>query len=73
VRRGPRQKGHPSPVEELGLGRRVNDGTPDGITPVCREVLADPGIHANARRARLEMLALPETGSAVLDLEKIAA
>lgn len=59
-------------VEELGLGRRITDATPDGITAVCREVLADDGCRARARRARLEMLALPEIDSAVSDLEKLA-
>ncbi|MEO3973856.1 glycosyltransferase [Streptomyces sp. CAU 1734] len=65
---------HPNAVrvEELGIGRRVTDTGPDGIAAVCREVLADPGIGARARRARLAMLALPDIESAVADLEKLA-
>ncbi|WP_137980562.1 nucleotide disphospho-sugar-binding domain-containing protein [Streptomyces violaceusniger] len=59
-------------VEELGLGRRVTAPRPDVIAAVCREVLADEGCRAVARRARLEMLALPEIDSAVPDLEKLA-
>ncbi|MEU5268997.1 glycosyltransferase [Streptomyces hygroscopicus] len=66
------QPGNAQRVQELGLGRHITDTTPDGIVAVCREVLADDGIRATARRARLEMLALPEIGSAVPDLEKIA-
>ncbi|MEU8872372.1 glycosyltransferase [Streptomyces javensis] len=66
------QPGNAQRVEELGLGRRITDATPDGITAVCREVLADDGCRARARRARLEMLALPEIDSAVPDLEKLA-
>ncbi|WP_030257597.1 glycosyltransferase [Streptomyces violens] len=58
-------------VEELGLGRRITDLTPDGIAAVCRQVLADPGAAATARRARLAMLALPEIESAVADLERL--
>ncbi|MGI5472706.1 glycosyltransferase [Streptomyces sp. CA-132043] len=58
-------------VEELGLGRGVTDPTPDGIATVCREVLADSRAAATARRARLEMLALPEVGHAVADLERL--
>ncbi|MFI1017835.1 glycosyltransferase [Streptomyces sp. NPDC020965] len=59
-------------VQELGLGRWITDPTADGIATVCREVLADPGIGAVARSARLAMLGLPEVESAVADLEKIA-
>lgn len=59
-------------VQELGLGREVTDATPEGIAATCREVLADSGCVATARRARLEMLALPDIASAVVDLEKIA-
>ncbi|WP_413797657.1 glycosyltransferase [Streptomyces iranensis] len=66
------QPGNAQRVEELGLGRRITDTTPDGITAVCRAVLADDGCRARARRARLEMLALPEIDSAVPDLEKLA-
>ncbi|MEU4894141.1 glycosyltransferase [Streptomyces sp. NPDC044780] len=66
------QPGNARRVQELGLGRHITDTTPDGIATVCREVLADDGIRATARRARLEMLALPEIESAVPDLEKIA-
>ncbi|MBP8535913.1 glycosyltransferase [Streptomyces sp. MK37H] len=66
------QPGNAQRVEELGLGRRITDPTPDGITAVCRAVLADDGCRARARRARLEMLALPEIDSAVPDLEKLA-
>ncbi|WP_078559027.1 glycosyltransferase [Streptomyces sp. PRh5] len=66
------QPGNAQRVEELGLGRRITDPTPDGITAVCREVLADDGCRARARQARLEMLALPEIESAVPDLEKLA-
>ncbi|WP_445516911.1 glycosyltransferase [Streptomyces sp. NEAU-174] len=66
------QPGNAQRVEELGLGRRITDATPDGISAVCREVLADDGCRARARRARLEMLALPEIESAVPDLEKLA-
>ncbi|MBZ4015938.1 glycosyltransferase [Streptomyces purpurogeneiscleroticus] len=58
-------------VEELGLGRHITDPTPDGIAAVCRQVLADPGAAATARRARLAMLALPEIESAVADLERL--
>ncbi|MCQ8192334.1 glycosyltransferase [Streptomyces rugosispiralis] len=66
------QPGNAQRVEELGLGRHITDPTPDGITAVCRAVLADDGCRARARRARLEMLALPEIDSAVPDLEKLA-
>ncbi|MER6692435.1 glycosyltransferase [Streptomyces minutiscleroticus] len=59
-------------VEELGLGRHITDRTPSGVAAACRAVLADPGAAATARRARLEMLALPEVSAAVTDLEKIA-
>ncbi|MFI8998491.1 glycosyltransferase [Streptomyces sp. NPDC053542] len=59
-------------VEELGLGRRITDPTPDGIAAVCRQVLADSGAAATARRARLQMLALPEIAHAVADLERLA-
>ncbi|WP_329072125.1 glycosyltransferase [Streptomyces sp. NBC_01429] len=58
-------------VERLGLGREITEGTPDGITTAVREVLADPGVLARARGARLAMLALPEIDSAVADLQKI--
>ncbi|MBL1116972.1 glycosyltransferase family 1 protein [Streptomyces sp. 110] len=66
------QPGNAQRVEELGLGRRITDATPDGITAACRAVLADDGCRARVRRARLEMLALPEIDSAVPDLEKLA-
>ncbi|MYU16762.1 glycosyltransferase [Streptomyces sp. SID8361] len=66
------QPGNAQRVQELGLGRHITDPTPDGIASVCREVLADDGCRARGRRARLEMLALPEIDSAVPDLEKIA-
>ncbi|MFB9453824.1 glycosyltransferase [Streptomyces antimycoticus] len=66
------QPGNAQRVEELGLGRHITDPTPDGITTVCRELLADDDCRALARRARLEMLALPEIDSAVADLEKMA-
>ncbi|MFJ5226279.1 glycosyltransferase [Streptomyces sp. NPDC088400] len=59
-------------VQELGIGREITDGTPDGITAVCREVLADSAIGAKARQARLAMLTLPEVENAVADLEKLA-
>lgn len=58
-------------VEELGLGRGITDRTADGIAAVCQEVLADPGAAATARRARLEMLALPGIETAVSDLERV--
>ncbi|MEV0599936.1 glycosyltransferase [Streptomyces sp. NPDC050315] len=58
-------------VEELGLGRHITDPTPDGIAATCGQVLADPGAAATARRARLEMLALPEIEHAVADLERL--
>ncbi|MFI5617219.1 glycosyltransferase [Streptomyces sp. NPDC051567] len=58
-------------VQELGLGREITDATPEGIAAVCREVLADSGIRARARTARLAMLALPEVDNAVADLEKL--
>ena len=59
-------------VQELGIGLEIADPTPDGIATVCRDVLADSAIGANARRARLAMLTLPEVESAVADLEKLA-
>ncbi|MFI5940747.1 glycosyltransferase [Streptomyces uncialis] len=58
-------------IQELGLGRKVTESTPDAITGTCREVLADSAIAARARRARMSMLALPEIESAVADLEKL--
>ena len=59
-------------TQELGLGREITDRSPEGIATVCRDVLADTAVHARVRRARLAMLALPEVGSAVTDLEKLA-
>ena len=59
-------------TQELGLGRQITDRSPEGIAAVCRDVLADTAIHAQTRRARLAMLALPEVESAVTDLEKLA-
>ncbi|MFD5552787.1 glycosyltransferase [Streptomyces sp. NPDC127068] len=59
-------------VGELGLGRRVDEATPEGIARVCRAVLADAEVSARARRARLAMLTLPEAERAVGDLERIA-
>ncbi|TDC25989.1 glycosyltransferase, partial [Streptomyces sp. 8K308] len=58
-------------VEELGLGRRVTTRTPDGVAADCRAVLADSGIAARVRRARLAMLTLPPVESAVGDLVKL--
>lgn len=57
-------------VEQLGLGRAITEPTPEGIATAVRETLADPGILARAREARLAMLALPEIDS-VADLQKI--
>ncbi|MFG2140952.1 glycosyltransferase [Streptomyces sp. NPDC048650] len=59
-------------TQELGLGREITDRSPEGIAAVCRDVLADTAVHAQTRRARLAMLALPEVESAVADLEKLA-
>ncbi|OIK00493.1 glycosyl transferase [Streptomyces sp. MUSC 14] len=59
-------------VQELGLGRPIDDSTPDGIAAAVREVLTDPRIRARTREARLAMLALPEIESAVEDLKKLA-
>ncbi|MFD9720947.1 glycosyltransferase [Streptomyces sp. NPDC059076] len=67
------QHGNAQRVEELGLGREIIDNTPDGIATVCRQVLADPVIGANSRRARLATLTLPEIESAVTDLENLVA
>jgi UDP:flavonoid glycosyltransferase YjiC (YdhE family) len=58
-------------VQELGVGRRISTPTPDGIATVCREVLADSGIRAAARRSRLAMLNLPPIAFAVDDLVKL--
>ncbi|WP_413099282.1 glycosyltransferase [Streptomyces sp. Inha503] len=66
------QPGNAQRVAELRLGKHITDTTADGIVAGCREVLADEGCRAVARRARLEMLALPEIDSAVPDLEKLA-
>ncbi|GAA2255911.1 DUF1205 domain-containing protein [Streptomyces amakusaensis] len=65
------QHGNAQRVEELGLGRGITDRTPEGIAAVCRAVLADSSIGAEARRARLAMLALPEIETAVADLENL--
>ncbi|MFM9368490.1 glycosyltransferase [Streptomyces sp. Da 82-17] len=58
-------------VEELGMGREAVDRTPDGIAAACREVLADARAAATMRRARLDMLTLPEVDSAPADLERL--
>ncbi|NLU70685.1 glycosyltransferase [Streptomyces sp. HNM0574] len=57
---------------ELGIGREITDRSPEGAAAVIRGLLADDGVAAAARRARLAMLALPEVDSAVADLEKLA-
>ncbi|MFB8180671.1 glycosyltransferase [Streptomyces sp. NPDC055966] len=59
-------------VQELGLGRTVDDSTPDGIAAAVRETLTDAHIRARTREARLAMLALPEIENAVDDLRKLA-
>ncbi|MCB5907388.1 glycosyltransferase [Streptomyces pinistramenti] len=58
-------------TQELGLGREITDRSSEGIAAACRDVLADTAVHAQARRARLAMLTLPEVESAVTDLEKL--
>ncbi|MFG2292085.1 glycosyltransferase [Streptomyces sp. NPDC048603] len=70
-------------VQALGLGRRIcgpagPDGgpggppSPDAIATVCRQLLADRRVDAEARRARLRMLTLPPVESAVARLERLA-
>lgn len=59
-------------VEELGLGREITDRTPGGIAAACRAVLADGRAASTARRARQEMLTLPDVGAAVDDLVALA-
>ncbi|MCS0634768.1 glycosyltransferase [Streptomyces sp. LP05-1] len=59
-------------VAELGFGRGVTDFTPDAVAAACRAVLADERAGQVARRARLEMLTLPDVATAVTDLERLA-
>ncbi|MEU6488619.1 glycosyltransferase [Streptomyces sp. NPDC046887] len=58
-------------VEELGLGRQIAERTPEAVAAACRAVLTDPEAGSTARRARLEMLALPPVEAAVDDLLKL--
>lgn len=67
------QPGNARRCAELGLARGFPDGMPepDALAEACREVLADPGYHRNARAMRRRILALPSLDAFAADVEAV--
>ncbi|WNV84064.1 glycosyltransferase [Umezawaea sp. Da 62-37] len=63
---------HADLLQKMNLGRVIPETTADVVRDTCRQVLSDPAITAEVRRAQREMLALPGVDTVVPHLESLA-